>query len=129
MEASAEVILPLLVAGNRYALDNLVYVCEGLIRSNLDLESCSYIYHLADMYSLTTLKKLCLSIILRDFEAFKLQCEAQGGEGGFSEELMVEIEKYRHTAGHAFAHGLEKWAWEDPAGKKTRQEKKSRCMG
>lgn len=98
LQSHEDEVLDVLMVSNRFGLDGLVSLCEGLLQKVVDIENTSTLYSYADMFSLASLKTTVLSNILRNYEEVT-HTEAWNT---MSPELLNEIEEFRTTKIHMY---------------------------
>jgi speckle-type POZ protein len=59
-----EMVKHLLVAADRYAVESMKMLCEGILCKNLDVESVATTLGLADQYHCSMLKDACVEFII-----------------------------------------------------------------
>jgi len=69
--AQSDRIVDILIAADRFLLDDLKQICESILESSLDTDNCAYLLAIADKHNAPRLKRLCLETILKTWHIFK----------------------------------------------------------
>ncbi|KAJ0406517.1 hypothetical protein P43SY_001448 [Pythium insidiosum] len=87
VDVGAEMALELFAAADLYTLDRLKGLCEIIVQKNITVDNAAALFQTADELQATRLREICLSYLVRHFDAVT----KTDGFAHLSRDLIIEV--------------------------------------
>ncbi|GLE06225.1 hypothetical protein PINS_up015467 [Pythium insidiosum] len=87
VDVGAEMALELFAAADLYTLDRLKGLCEIIVQKNITVDNAATLFQTADDLQATRLREICLSYLVRHFDAVT----KTDGFAHLSRDLIIEV--------------------------------------